>query len=88
MSLEFRYSGGVGNSDPDASLGGVMSNTPLNATAMNNLFDNVTFSEAVSGDDEYRCLVLFANGNSYSDVSVYMSTETSSAYTQLDMAVE
>jgi len=88
MPLVFRYSGGVSNSDPDSALGGAMSNTELNAVAMNNLFDNITFSEAISGDEEYRCLVLFAEGNSYSDVSIYMSSETSSAYTQLDMAVE
>lgn len=90
MGLEWRLThvSDPNNSDPNASLGGIMSSVELSSTPMNNLFDNVTFSEATSGDSEYRCLVLYANGGNYSDVSVYMSTETSSADTQVDMARE
>ncbi len=91
MSLEWRYTyhaSGSDNGDPNESLGGNMSTHQLNTTPLNNLFDNVSYDEASSGDDEYRCLVLYANGNSYSDVSVYMSTETSSPDTQIDMWME
>jgi len=91
MSLEWRYtyhSGGSDNGNPNESLGGNMSSYQLSSTPLNNLFDNVSYDEASAGDDEYRCLVLFANGNNYSDVSVYMSTETSSPDTQIDMWME
>jgi hypothetical protein len=51
-SIVFRLSGGAGNTDPAASLGGVMSST---AVGSNTLFDTVSAAEALSGDTEYRC---------------------------------
>lgn len=53
-TLVFRLTGGASNSDPDASLGGVMSNTEISGTALNNLFDDVSPDEATSGSTEYR----------------------------------
>lgn len=89
MPLEWRYTySGTDNGLPDESLGGSMSATQLNSTAMNNLFDHVLASEAASGDTEYRCLVLYANGASYSSLDIYMNPETSSTDTQIDMALE
>jgi len=89
MALEWRYTySGTDNGDPDESLGGSMSATQLSATAMNNLFDNITPDEADAGESEYRCLVLYANGEDYTDISIYMNPETSSSYTQIDMALE
>jgi len=55
-TLEFRLTGGSSNSDPDQSLGGVTSSNEISSTAMNNLFDNVTPTEASSGDVEYRAI--------------------------------
>lgn len=89
MPLEWRYTySGTDNGDPDESLGGDMSATQLNSTPMNNLFDNVRAIEAVDGDVEYRCLVLYANGASYSNINVYIHPETSSSYTRIDLAWE
>jgi hypothetical protein len=59
-SLAFRLSGGAGNTNPAASLGGVMSTT---AAAANTLFDTVTAGEASVGDIEYRCFFLLNDGD-------------------------
>lgn len=50
--IEYRLSGGAGNADPAASLGGIMSATAMPA----NLFDNVSGDEGAAGDTEYRCI--------------------------------
>lgn len=52
--LKFYHSGGSSNSDPNASLGGVISSSELSGS-VHNLFDVVGSSEASSGDIEYRC---------------------------------
>jgi len=89
MPLEWRYTySGSDNGDPNESLGGSMSATQLNSTAMNNLFDDVLASEASSGDTEYRCLVLYANGASYNSVKVYFDSDTSSSDTSIQIAWE
>jgi hypothetical protein len=53
--IVFRLSGGAGNSDPNASLGGAISSTPIGAGA-HNVFDLVSSAEAAAGDIEYRCI--------------------------------
>jgi hypothetical protein len=55
-NLKWYYSGGASNSNPSLSIGGAKSSIELSATAMNNLFDNVTGDEAAVGEDEYRLL--------------------------------
>lgn len=54
-NLKWYLSGGAGNADPNAALGGARSTTVVPGT-INNLFDDVTGDEAVAGDIEYRCL--------------------------------
>ena len=84
--LELRLTGGAANSDPDASLGGVMSANEVSATAMNNLFDNVDPDEASAGDTEYRAIDVYNAGDAAAtSVTVHMSTETSSTDTALDL---
>ena len=48
--IKIYLSGGSGNTNPNASLGGIISTTQMGT----NLFDNVSASEASSGDTEYR----------------------------------
>ena len=87
-TLEFRLTGGSTNSVPNASLGGAMSSNQLSGTAMNNLFDNVTPDEASAGDTEYRAIDVYNSGDEEAQsVEMYMSTETSSADSQLDMGI-
>ena len=88
MALEWRYTySGTDNGDPNESLGGDMSATQL-SVGKNNLFDDISSSEAINGDTEYRCLVLYANGSSHTNIKVYISPETSSPSTQIDIAWE
>ena len=53
--IQYRLSGGSGNTDVNASLGGVKSSTSV-GTGLHNLFDVVSSAEASSGDTEYRCV--------------------------------
>ncbi|TVO70894.1 hypothetical protein FHP88_15685 [Sedimenticola selenatireducens] len=52
--IKIYYSGGAANSDPNASLGGVISSVEVSA-GVHNLFDQVASDEASAGDTEYRC---------------------------------
>lgn len=61
--IQLRLTGGAANADPDASLGGVMSSEQLSATALNNLFDNVSPGESEDGDTEYRAIDLYNVGD-------------------------
>lgn len=88
--LEMRLTGGSTNTDPNASLGGVMSNTEVDgANPMNNLFDNVSPDEASAGDTEYRAIDLYNSGDATAtNVAIYMDPETSSPDTQLDIGYD
>ncbi len=53
-------SGGAGNSNPSLSLGGVRSSTEMDlVTLLNNLWDDVSGSEASAGDAEVRCVYIY-----------------------------
>lgn len=56
--IDFHLSGGTGNSDINASLGGQQSNTEITDATVENLFDNVTGDESAAGDIEYRCMYI------------------------------
>lgn len=85
-SLQFRLTGGASNSDPDASLGGVMSSNQVSSTSLNNLFDNVEADEATSGDTEYRMIDIYNAGDATAtSVEIYFSSQTSSADTSIEL---
>jgi hypothetical protein len=50
--IQYRLSGGAGNTSPAASLGGAKSTTAAGAS----IFDDVASAEAMAGDTEYRCV--------------------------------
>ena len=89
-TLEFRLTGGSTNSDPNASLGGVMSSTSIDSsTVMNNLFDNVNPEEASNGDTEYRAIDIYNSGDASGEVvEMWIDQETSSADTHLEIAYD
>lgn len=86
--ITYNLSGGASNSDPDASLGGDISNFTI---SLERLFDNVTPDETLEGLTEYRCIYIKNNSTiaslynseiyiSYkvtSDVLVYLGFESS-----------
>lgn len=61
--IQYRLTGGAANSDPNASLGGAISNTAVDLeTTLHNLFDKVSGAESAAGAVEYRCIGV-RNGN-------------------------
>lgn len=87
--LLFYLSGGAGNSDPDASLGGIISTTQITDASDNNLFDDVSGDEASSGDTEYRGLYLFNNHATITlqNSKIWFSSNTTSTDDTLNMAL-
>lgn len=87
--IKFFLSGGGGNSDPDASLGGVISSTEIVAATLNNLFDDVSGDESASGDTEYRGFYVKNDHGSltWQNVVVWIQTETPSADTACNLAL-
>lgn len=79
--IKLFLSGGAANASPAASLGGEKSNTQVSATAMNNLFDNVSDAEAVAGDVEYRCIYIFNDNDTdtLNTTAVFIQSNTPSA---------
>jgi len=56
-NLQFYLSGGASNSDPDDSLGGGISSTPV-SYGLNALFNEVVANDILRGRSTYRCLYL------------------------------
>jgi hypothetical protein len=54
--ITFRLSGGSGNSNVNASLGGVMSSTAWTGGTLHDLFDAVSGDENAASRVEYRCI--------------------------------
>lgn len=85
--------GAAGNSgaqaDPNQSLGKYISTTVLSATALNNLFDNVSGAENAASAVDYRCVFLrnlHATLTAQNDV-VYVSSEVAGG-TSVAIAVD
>ena len=70
------------------NLGGAATATQLSATALNNLWDDVTPAEATAGDNEYRAIDVYNAGDATtSAVSLYLSG-TPNAATDILAALE
>lgn len=65
--LVITYSGGLLNSNPNASLGGDASPVPVYGD-INNLFDDITPDDADNGQIDYRCFYIF---NQHQDETIY-----------------
>jgi hypothetical protein len=81
----WRLSGGAANTDPTASLGGIMSTS---TAAGSNLFDNVTGDESAAGDTEYRGVYVLNNGNvDLQSAVVWIQTNTPDPDTAVAIAL-
>jgi hypothetical protein len=87
--IQWRLSGGAGNADPNASLGGVMSATAIVDATNDNLFDDVSGAESQAGDTEYRGFYVRNNHGTLTlqGAVIYISSLTSSADTEFDIGV-
>ena len=80
--IQYRLSGGSSNSDPAASLGGVKS-----STAASNYFDDVSSSEAGTGDTEYRCIYVHNNHGTLSLIGAKVFIQTNTPSSDTDVAI-
>jgi len=75
-------SGGPTNTDPNKSLGGQSSATPVVSGNLNNLFDDVTADEGEAGSEEYRCIYIYNDGDTaIYNCRVWIASETESGAT-------
>src|SRR5574343_401176 len=84
----YRLSGGSGNTDPNASLGGVKSSTAIGA-GLHNLFDVVSSAESSAGDTEYRCFYVH---NAHATLTmqnsvIWIQSNTTSTDTTIEIAL-
>jgi hypothetical protein len=92
--LIWRLSGGATNTDPAASLGGVMSADAgaiiTKTKTFNSLFDDISGTESAAGDIEYRCIYI-------TDVhatlglttpKIYIQTNTANVADMIDIGVD
>ena len=86
--IDFHLSGGSGNTDVNASLGGVISTTQIGAS-VHNLFDQVSGAESTAGDTEYRCMyVKNAHGSlTLQSAKIWITSNTPSAGTAVRIAL-
>jgi len=84
--IKFYLTGGVGNSDPDLSLGNARSTTEIISSTNANLFENVTSGEASGGSTKYRCISLRNEGVVSYDLGVFLETVTESQSTKFYLA--
>lgn len=86
-NLKKYLSGGSGNTDAAASLGGARSSTVVPT----GLFDTVTGDEAAAGDAEYRCFYIRnedADADGWIDPVVWISSNTPSADTTMAIGLD
>lgn len=90
-NLKYYLSGGAGNTDPNASLGGARSSTAIVNNTLANLFDNINSSESTAGDTEYRCLFFRnedSNANGLVDPVIWVYSNTPSADTTIEIGID
>lgn len=90
--IEYRLSGGAGNTNPNAALGGAMSTVGggvITSGAANNLWDDVSGAESAAGDTEFRGFYVKNNHGSltWQSVVVWIDVLTSSADTEFDIGL-
>lgn len=74
--LVFQLSGGVTNTDPSSSIGGPASANPVLPDTLNALFDDVTGTEVLAGQIDYRCIYVFNDGApALADVTCWIDYE-------------
>lgn len=87
--IQIKLSGGSGNTDPDASLGGAISTTGITDATLSNLFDQVSGDESSAGDTEYRCFYFKNNHGSLAlqNAVVWVDANTPASDTSVEIAL-
>lgn len=91
--IEYRLSGGTGNTSPNAALGGAMSTAAggvITTAVLDNLFDDVSGTETAAGDIEYRGFYV-KNANAtltWQTVVTWIDQLTTSADDEFDIGLD
>jgi hypothetical protein len=85
--IHCRFSGGAGNSDPNASLGGAKSSTSITDNTLHNLFDVVSGAESTSGNTEYRGFYVHNNHGSLTMQSSKIWIDSESVHTGVNVRI-
>jgi hypothetical protein len=87
--VKYRLSGGAGNADPNASLGGAKSSTDVTDASDDNLFDDISRAEHIPGRVEYRALYVHNAHGSLTLLSavVWISSDFIGVDSDLSIAV-
>jgi hypothetical protein len=89
-NIKWYYSGGASNSDPTASIGGVISSVEV-STSIHGLFDVVTGTEATGGDINYRCVFVKntdADADGLLSPKIFIVSDSSSADTSIAIGLD
>ena len=88
--LKIYLSGGAANSDVNASLGGTISSVEVVDNTTHNIFDQVSGTESLAGDTEYRGIYLKNTHGTLTlqNTKIYISSNTGSADTTIDIALD
>lgn len=91
--IHIRLSGGsvgASNTDPDQSLGDVITTTDLVDNTAENLFDHTSGAESTAGDVEYRCLYVFMDNDTltYQGAKLWIDSETNHANANIKIALD
>lgn len=80
--ISFFLSGGTSNSNPNLSLGGSASNTPVLGT-VNSLFADLSSEEAANGKVDYRCFYVYNESSTeyLYNATAHIETQTSGGST-------
>ena len=87
--IQYRLSGGSGNTNPALSLGGAISNTAITENSMNALWANVTGDQAEDGHTAYRCIYV-RNGHGtliWTLPVMWVTIQTPSVWDEIDIGV-
>jgi hypothetical protein len=90
--IEWRYSGGAANTDPNACLGGAISTAGgglVDDNVDNDLFDDVSAAETLAGDIEYRGIYIKNTNGTFAltDASIFCTVNTTSTTEEIDIAL-
>lgn len=83
-----RLSGGASNTDPNLSLGGVMStSTVITDNTLHNLYDVVSGAESTAGDTEYRGFYVLNNHGSLTMQSSKIWIDSESSHSGVNVKI-
>lgn len=87
--IKFYLSGGAANSDPALSVGGAISTTEVSATALNNVWSDITSDDMSDGFLDYRCIyVKNTSAETLVDARVWISANSRSTDTTFAIGLD